>query len=90
MAQSLLCLPTLDFVKTHGKWPKRCGCSPYQPPGGILGAPIFHRLRLGLELARLIFSQFGWLTTSDMEMARYGGGCWSGYEEVGQSTSLIS
>ena len=35
----------------------------------------------------LIFSQFGWLTTSDMEMARYGDGCRSGYEEVGQSTS---
>ena len=25
-----------------------------------------------------------------MDMARYGDGCWSGYEEVGQSTSLIS
>ena len=38
----------------------------------------------------LIFSQFGWLTTSDMDMAIYGDGCWSGYEEVGQSKSLIS
>ena len=25
-----------------------------------------------------------------MEMARYGGGFWSGYEKVAQSTSLIS
>ena len=29
-----------------------------------------------------------WLTMADMDMARYGGGCWSGYEEVGQITSL--
>ena len=25
-----------------------------------------------------------------MDMARYGGGCWSGYDEVGQSTALFS
>ena len=27
---------------------------------------------------------------SNIEMARCGDACWSGYEEVGQSTSLIS
>ena len=35
-------------------------------------------------------SQLGRPAMSELDMARYGGGCWSGYEEVGQSTSLIS
>ena len=36
------------------------------------------------------YVRFGWLTTSDIDISRYGDGCWSVYEEVGQSTSLIS